>query len=265
LDVDQTRIMTAADRAESALDRALHSLELIDGLYLGRRYLIARGGATLGRSAPADIVLPESEVSRAHCRVTVEGEDLVVTDLDSTNGTYIDGIRVTEPTVLPVGAVLTVGRQALRRLGGEDASAPVAAPDIFLSYNREDQAVARRFAEAFSALGFNVWWDVTLRAGQAYDEVTEAALRSARAVVVLWSKRSVASRWVRAEATLGDRNGTLLPAMIETCERPVMFELTQTANLSHWQGEPDDAAWLAFVEDVRRRIDASGSSTDSSR
>jgi hypothetical protein len=188
-----------------------------------------------------------------------------VTDLGSTNGTYIDGVRLAQPTVLPVGAVLTVGRQALRRLGGEDARAPAAPPDIFLSYNREDQAIARRFAEAFSALGLDVWWDVTLRAGQAYDEVTEAALRSARAVVVLWSKRSVASRWVRAEATLGDRNGTLLPAMIETCERPVMFELTQTANLSHWQGEPDDAAWLAFVEDVRRRIDASGSSTDSSR
>jgi len=263
LDVDQTRIMTAADRAESALDRALHSLELIDGLYLGRRYLIARAGATLGRSAPADIVLPESEVSRAHCRIAVEGDELVVTDLDSTNGTFVDGARVTEPTVLPVGAVLTVGRQSLRRLGGEDARAPVAAPDIFLSYNREDQAIARRFAEAFTALGFDVWWDVTLRAGQAYDEVTETALRSAKAVVVLWSKRSVASRWVRAEATLGDRNGTLLPAMIEACERPVMFELTQTANLSHWQGEPDDAAWLAFLEDVRRRIDASA--TESSR
>jgi pSer/pThr/pTyr-binding forkhead associated (FHA) protein len=257
LDSDQTRIMTAADRAESALERALHSLELIDGLYLGRRYLIAHGGATLGRSAPADIVLPESEVSRAHCRISVEGEDLVVTDLGSTNGTFVGGARVTEPTVLPVGGVLTVGRQSLRRLGGEDARAPVAPPDIFLSYNREDQVVARRFAEAFAELGFSVWWDVTLRAGQAYDEVTEAALRAAKAVVVLWSKRSVASRWVRAEATLGDRNGTLLPAMIEPCERPVMFELTQTANLSHWQGEADDPAWLAFIEDVRRRVGVS--------
>ena len=82
---------------------------------------------------------------------------------------------------------------------------------------------------------------------------------------MLWSKRSVASRWVRAEATLGDRNGTLLPAMIEDCERPVMFELTQTADLSHWQGEADDPAWLAFVEDVRRRVAPSGSGTESGR
>jgi len=47
-----------------------------------------------------------------------------------------------------------------------------APPHIFLSYNREDQAIARRFAEAFEAEGFSVWWDTTLRAGEAYDEVT---------------------------------------------------------------------------------------------
>ena len=127
-------------------------------------------------------------------------------------------------------------------------------PDIFLSYNREDQAAARRFAEAFQSEGFDVWWDTTLRAGEAYDEVTETALRTAKAVVVLWSPRSVVSRWVRAEATQADRNKTLVPVTIEPCERPIMFELTQTADLAHWQGEPDDGAWLAFLSDVRRFV-----------
>ncbi len=125
-------------------------------------------------------------------------------------------------------------------------------PDIFLSYNREDQAVARRFAEAFGAEGFEVWWDATLKSGEAYDEVTEAALRTAKAVVVLWSPRSVVSRWVRAEATLADRNKTLVPCTIEPCDRPIMFELTQTAELSHWQGEPTDRTWVAFLGDVRQ-------------
>ena len=129
-----------------------------------------------------------------------------------------------------------------------------AAPDIFLSYNREDQAVARRFAEAFESEGFRVWWDTTLRAGEAYDEVTETALRTAKAVVVLWSPRSVVSRWVRAEATLADRNRTLVPCTIEPCDRPIMFELTQTAELSHWDGKPADAAWRAFLADVRRLV-----------
>ncbi len=71
-----------------------------------------------------------------------------------------------------------------------------------------------------------------LKTGEAYDQVTEKAPRETKAVVVLWSKRSVESRWVRAEATLADRNKTLVPCMIEPCERPIMFELTQTADLS---------------------------------
>ena len=128
------------------------------------------------------------------------------------------------------------------------------APDIFLSYNREDQARAKVFAEAFEAQGFNVWWDVGLKTGEAYDEVTETALRTAKAVVVLWSKKSVESRWVRAEATLADRNKTLVPCMIEPCERPIMFELTQTAELAHWQGETTDRVWLGFLADVARFV-----------
>lgn len=131
--------------------------------------------------------------------------------------------------------------------------------DIFLSYNREDQATARLYADAFEAAGLSVWWDVTLRAGETYDVVTETALREARAVVVLWSPRSVLSRWVRAEATIADRNRTLVPAMIEQCERPIMFELTQTADLTHWTGDSTDPVWRAFLTEVRR---LASSSTD---
>ena len=132
-------------------------------------------------------------------------------------------------------------------------------PDIFLSYNREDAATAKRFADAFAAEGLNVWWDTALRSGEAYDEVTEAALRAAKAVVVLWSPRSVVSRWVRAEATIADRCKTLVPVMIEPCERPIMFELTQTADLCHWTGDASDPAWQVFHSDVRRFVTAAQS------
>ncbi len=131
-------------------------------------------------------------------------------------------------------------------------------PDIFLSYNREDAAVAKRFADAFAAEGLEVWWDTALRSGEAYDEVTEAALRGSKAVVVLWSPRSVVSRWVRAEATIADRCKTLVPVTIEPCERPIMFELTQTAELSHWAGDTGDRAWLAFLSDVNRFVTKGG-------
>ncbi len=72
--------------------------------------------------------------------------------------------------------------------------------------------------------------------------------------MVLWSKTSVESRWVRAEATLADRARSLVPCMIEPCDRPIMFELTHTAELAHWAGETADKAWLAFLGDVRRFV-----------
>jgi TolB-like protein len=135
-------------------------------------------------------------------------------------------------------------------------------PDIFLSYSRDDQATARLFAEGLEREGFTVWWDATLRSGEAYDQVTEKALKEAKAVVVLWSKKSVDSRWVRAEATLGDRNRTLVPAMIEPCERPIMFELTHTADLSRWSGDPSDKVWQAYLADVRQFVEKRASDVD---
>ena len=82
------------------------------------------------------------------------------------------------------------------------------------------------------AEGFSVWWDAVLRSGETFDEVIERELRAAKAVVVLWSPRSVASRWVRAEATLADRANKLVPVIIEPCNLPIIFELTHAADLA---------------------------------
>jgi TolB-like protein/Tfp pilus assembly protein PilF len=129
-----------------------------------------------------------------------------------------------------------------------------AVPDVFLSYTHADREMARLFAEGLEAAGLDVWWDVTVQLGETFDEATETALRTAGAVVVLWSPRSVASRWVRSEASVALRQGTLVPAMIEACERPVMFELTQTADLSHWRGEADDPLFRRLVREVIKMV-----------
>ncbi len=112
------------------------------------------------------------------------------------------------------------------------------------------------FAEAFIDEGFTVWWDAVLHSGETFDEVIEQRLRDAGAVVVLWSPRSVASRWVRAEATQADRRKKLVPAIIEQCDRPIIFELTHAADLCDWTGDVTDAHWRAFVNDLRRSMDA---------
>ena len=130
----------------------------------------------------------------------------------------------------------------------------MSGPDIFLSYSREDRAAARHFAESFTEEGFSVWWDAALRSGQTFDEVIEKELRAAKAVVVLWSPRSVASRWVRAEATLADRRNKLVPAIIEACDRPIIFELTHAADLADWSGDTSDVRWRTLVDDLRRLV-----------
>jgi hypothetical protein len=126
--------------------------------------------------------------------------------------------------------------------------------DVFISYKSDDRAVARLYADALSREGISAWWDPVLRTGETYDDVIERNLREASIVIVLWSPRSVKSKWVRAEATIGERKGGLLPVLIEQCERPIAFELTQTADLRGWSGDRADARWVEFIGDLRAAV-----------
>lgn len=130
--------------------------------------------------------------------------------------------------------------------------------DIFLSYSRADRPRAELIAHALEEEGLTVWWDKILKAGQTYDEVTEGMLRDAKVVVVLWSEVSVKSKWVRTEATLGERTSTLVPAMIDDAERPIMFELTQSADLIGWDGDRTEARWQRFIADIKSAVAARG-------
>jgi len=87
-----------------------------------------------------------------------------------------------------------------------------------------------------------------------YQDTIDTNLRNALVVVVLWSPLSVKSRWVRSEATVADRQGALVPVMIRACERPVAFELVQTADLTRWQGECDAPEWRHFMNDLHAKL-----------
>lgn len=71
----------------------------------------------IGRDAEVDLNLSGASVSRQHARVDRRGNDWLVTDLGSTNGTFIDGARLVpqQPTAWPAAAELTVGAYTLRR------------------------------------------------------------------------------------------------------------------------------------------------------
>jgi pSer/pThr/pTyr-binding forkhead associated (FHA) protein len=64
---------------------------------------------TIGRAPRADFIVEAALVSRLHCRLTAGASELEVVDLESTNGTYVNGER-TERAILKSGDRLGVGR-----------------------------------------------------------------------------------------------------------------------------------------------------------
>ncbi len=107
--------------------------------------------------------------------------------------------------------------------------------DIFISYTREDQAWAQRLAGALEAQDWSVWCDRSIPPGTPYDATIEEQLRTARCVVVLWSRRSVESHRVRAEATEGLERKILVPVLIEETELPLAFRQIQCVQLAGWK------------------------------
>lgn len=109
---------------------------------------------------------------------------------------------------------------------------PAAAPDVFLSYTREDQPAAERVAQALTDHGWSVWWDRLLLGGEPWHGEIDRALDAAKCVVVLWSSASVQSHWVLDEAGEGKARGVLVPVLVEDVEIPLGFRQIQTVNLA---------------------------------
>ena len=113
---DQTHVVGGVTprTAEEAPDKFTHYLVVLEGLHVGRRIAIGAEPITIGRVDPCNVVLPDHELSRAHCRLEVREGEVMVTDLNSTNGTFVDGKRITGTVKIANGGMLRVGRQALR-------------------------------------------------------------------------------------------------------------------------------------------------------
>jgi serine phosphatase RsbU (regulator of sigma subunit) len=112
---DRTTFFASPIAAQVPQDEDLvHFLVVTEGLEPGHIVELGERALTLGRTPPADVVLADFEVSRAHCRVDLYRGELMVTDLNSTNGTFVDGAKVNGSAVVKPGSVLQVGRHVLR-------------------------------------------------------------------------------------------------------------------------------------------------------
>ncbi len=126
--------------------------------------------------------------------------------------------------------------------------------DIFISYNREDQPIAKKLADALQREGWDVWWDPRLRVGEHFDEVIEKALDEAKCVIVMWSERSVQSRYVRAEATYALERSKLIPVEIENVNLPFRFKGVHTLSLHGWDGSNVFPGFGRLVDDIAALI-----------
>ena len=94
-------------------------LVVIYGLDLGKKYNVDRPSVVIGRSSKADIQIDQESVSRNHCKLINTGKSVMLRDLGSTNGTYVNDELVDE-YVLRDGDFIKIGRCIFKFLSGNN-------------------------------------------------------------------------------------------------------------------------------------------------
>ncbi len=99
----------------------------------GKSYSLTKNEIYLGRDITNDIVINDPEISRKHARLTLQSGGYLLEDLGSTNGTFVDGKRITGPHMMGAGEVIMLGDNVslvYEAISDYDPEATVAvAPD----------------------------------------------------------------------------------------------------------------------------------------
>lgn len=89
------------------------TLTIQQGPQRGQSFSVTRDSITIGRVAGSDVVINDPEVSRRHASITWERGQPVIRDLGSTNGTFVNGVRLTGPQALRDGDTIGLGKVQL--------------------------------------------------------------------------------------------------------------------------------------------------------
>ncbi|MDA1013751.1 MAG: SpoIIE family protein phosphatase [Planctomycetota bacterium] len=99
------------------------SLEIIDGKNAGKRFFLTEAKEmSIGRHPMCDIVLAEGAVSRKHARITRDGDDFLIEDLGSLNGTRINGVLIDKREPLEPQDRIQIQELTLKFHGDDDAN-----------------------------------------------------------------------------------------------------------------------------------------------
>ena len=86
-----------------------HRLVITSGAKSGMELPLGNDPLTIGRSSESSVVIRDEYTSTHHARLLLWDEEWVLQDLDSTNGTFLDGVRVTVPTKVPLNTPIKIG------------------------------------------------------------------------------------------------------------------------------------------------------------
>lgn len=130
---------------------------------------------------------------------------------------------------------------------------------LFVSYSREDKAIARKVADALTLHGYDVFWDVKIPAGERFDTYLFGKLNESDVVVVLWSEKSVVSDYVKEEAEYGKNKSALLPLRIDDTDLPFGFTRIQTTDISKWCRSVRAPEWQLVADSIEATLNAADS------
>ncbi len=257
---------------------------------------LPEGRIPVGRAAEAGIRLALPEISAHHAELRWDGTQLRIRDLSSTNGTEVNGRRVSAWTALhdsdcirwgPVAADVVLASRAPRSPASGAAPArgdtwfmppqrsqlpePPGPPErpaaarpsarrIFLSHASEDKRQARHVAAILRRQGWDPWIDESdIPGGSSWAASIQQALKACSVVVLLVTANSVAKEWVLDEITSArNLRVPIIPAFLEDVRLPdeLQFMLQRTQSV-------DVSALTSTSSDDQHRRQVAASQLDS--
>ncbi len=83
--------------------------------FFGKTYILDKSEITIGRDTPCDIVIEDSQISGKHCKIESDGEGVFfLTDLDSTNSTYVNRKKIKKKKEVLYGDRILIGNTIFR-------------------------------------------------------------------------------------------------------------------------------------------------------
>ena len=158
-----------------------------NGLASKAPLILDRESQTLGQSSAADVHIDNKFVSRSHCRIDFANDEYLITDLESKNGTYINGRRLSpnEPYVLKAGDVIDLAVNAVKlrfppNSGDDNQTVTMTGPTSEIRVDEERREIWLRgnlLEKQLGRLDFDVIWVLYMNRGRVipYKEIAQTA------------------------------------------------------------------------------------------